>query len=90
MRRSGCNRFKNCSKSEKYGTFEWIDTFTEDGVEVCFTHKDSGATSKEFWTRKVKMLGWFEFVKEEGLEDYFRATSTMQNVYTVLPPRITE
>ena len=71
----GDNCYKNCCKSEKYGVMEWTEKFTEDGIEMCFTHKNSGSTCKEFWPRKVKLNGWFECVKEEGLEDYMKATS---------------
>ena len=73
--RTGDNSFKCCAKTEKFGSTEWTEKYTEDGLEMCFTHKESGASYKEFWCRKVKMLGWFELDRMEGAEEFMKAAS---------------
>ncbi len=73
--RDGDNSFKCSAKTENCGTLEWHEKYTEEGAEICMKHVESGATHKEKWCRKVKMLGWFECCKMEGVEEYMKKAS---------------
>lgn len=71
--KNGDNCFKGTAKTEKFGTLEWSEKYTEDGLTMCWNAKDKGASITEKWCRKVQIEGNYCYDHDENLDGFWKA-----------------
>jgi len=62
------NMVHTIQKTERYGTYEVIETYSEEGIKMEYICKDKGVSYIENWSRVIKDTGSFRFKKGENME----------------------
>jgi len=62
------NMVHTIEKTERYGTYEVIETYCEEGIKMEYVSKEKGISYVEKWCRVVKETGSFRFKRGENLD----------------------
>jgi len=62
------NMVHTVEKTERYGTYEVVETYCEEGIKMEYISKDKGTSYVENWCRVVKDSGSFRFKRGENLD----------------------